>query len=243
MEDGGREGGVGTRSHGGREMLYCACTPGGNDGQVHGLPDFANQFQVEAFFRAVAVHGVQQNLPHAQFLAGAGPLDGVDACGTGTTVGGHLEAAGHGIGVGSGGAAGVDTQHNALRAEAFTEFPQQFGAGNGGGVHAHFIRPGAQQLVHVLHAAHPAADGEGNEHLLGGAAHHVQHGATPGLGSRDVEEGEFVGPLGVVTRGEFHRIARVAQVLEIDSLDHAAVVHVQAGDDAHRNAHETALLT
>ncbi len=50
----------------------------------------------------------------------------------------------------------------------------------------------------------------------------------------DVEEGELVGPLGVVARGDLDRIAGVAQPDEVDALDDAAVLDVEAGDDALR---------
>jgi hypothetical protein len=48
----------------------------------------------------------------------------------------------------------------------------------------------------------------------------------------DVEEAEFVGPGGVVDAGLLHRIAGIAQVDEVDALDHPPVLHVEAGDDA-----------
>ena len=51
-------------------------------------------------------------------------------------------------------------------------------------------------------------------------------------GRRDVQEHELVGSVGVVARGEFHRVAGVAQVLEPDALHHAAGVDVEARDDA-----------
>ena len=41
-------------------------------------------------------------------------------------------------------------------------------------------------------------------------------------------------PSRVVGRGQFDGIACVAQVLEVDALDHPAVVDVQARDDADR---------
>jgi hypothetical protein len=49
---------------------------------------------------------------------------------------------------------------------------------------------------------------------------------------RDVEEAELVRAGGVIGNGRFDRIAGVAQIDEIDTLDHAAVFHVEAGDDA-----------
>ena len=48
----------------------------------------------------------------------------------------------------------------------------------------------------------------------------------------DVEEAELVGAGRVIGDGRFHRIAGVAQIDEIDALDHAAVFDVEAGNDA-----------
>src|SRR6185312_7490766 len=48
----------------------------------------------------------------------------------------------------------------------------------------------------------------------------------------DVEEGEFVRAGGIVGDRGLHRIAGVAQVDEVDAFDDAAVLYVQAGDDA-----------
>ena len=47
----------------------------------------------------------------------------------------------------------------------------------------------------------------------------------------------FVGALFVVAARDFHRIAGVADVDEIHAFDHAAVVHVQAGNDAFGETH------
>jgi len=48
----------------------------------------------------------------------------------------------------------------------------------------------------------------------------------------DVEEAEFVGARGVIGDRGFHRVAGVAQIDEIDALDHPAVLDVEAWDDA-----------
>ena len=47
----------------------------------------------------------------------------------------------------------------------------------------------------------------------------------------DVEEDQLVGALGVVAGGQLDRVAGVAQVDEVDALDHPAGVDVEAGDD------------
>jgi hypothetical protein len=48
----------------------------------------------------------------------------------------------------------------------------------------------------------------------------------------DVEKGQFVGTGGVIGDGRRDRIAGVAQIDEVDPLDHTAVLDVEAGDDS-----------
>ena len=54
------------------------------------------------------------------------------------------------------------------------------------------------------------------------------------VAGRDVEEDELVGALGVVAGGLLHRVARVAQRLEVDAFHHPAAGDVEAGDDPPR---------
>jgi len=65
----------------------------------------------------------------------------------------------------------------------------------------------------------------------------VEHGGSLPRRGRDVEEGELVRALGVVDAGHLDGIARVAQLAEVDALDHPAGVDVQAGDHPDRYAH------
>jgi hypothetical protein len=60
----------------------------------------------------------------------------------------------------------------------------------------------------------------------------VQDQVAPVAGGGDVQKGELVGALLVVARGNFDRIAGVAQLNKVDALDNAAAGHVQAGNDA-----------
>src|SRR6185295_16675058 len=80
--------------------------------------------------------------------------------------------------------------------------------------------------------ADAAADGERHEDLLGDAPHHVEHDLAALVAGADVEEDEFVGALLLVAPRHLDGVAGVAQVDEVDALDHAAAVHVQTGDDA-----------
>ena len=62
--------------------------------------------------------------------------------------------------------------------------------------------------------------------------HHVEDDAAVLVGRGDVEEAELVRTRRVIGLGDLHRIAGIAQVDEIDALDDAAVLHVEAGDEA-----------
>ena len=80
--------------------------------------------------------------------------------------------------------------------------------------------------------AHAAADGERHEAALGRAVDHVEDGAALLVARGDVEEAEFVGAGLVIGGGGLDRIAGVAQIDEVDALDDAALLHVEAGYDA-----------
>ena len=89
--------------------------------------------------------------------------------------------------------------------------------------------------------ADAAADGQRDEHLARGAGHHVHHGVALVARCGDVEEDQFVGALLVVAVGQLHRIAGIAQVDEVDALDHAAGGDIETGNDAfgeHLQLHE-----
>ena len=88
--------------------------------------------------------------------------------------------------------------------------------------------------LHVvdLDGAHAAAHGQRHEALFGGPCHDVEDGVAVLVARRDVEEGELVGAGGVVDPRLLDRIAGVAQIDELHALHHAAVVHVEARDDA-----------
>ncbi len=78
--------------------------------------------------------------------------------------------------------------------------------------------------------ADAAADGERDEHLLGGALDDVDDRVAV-VGRRgDVEEHELVGAFGVVARRELDRVARVAELDEAHALHDATGVDVEARD-------------
>src|SRR5690348_14745727 len=86
--------------------------------------------------------------------------------------------------------------------------------------------------MHVLCAAHAAADSERHEAALRSAAHHIEDGAALLVARGDVEEAKLVGASFVVSGSCLDRIARISQVDEVDAFDDAAFFHIKAGDDA-----------
>ena len=71
--------------------------------------------------------------------------------------------------------------------------------------------------------AHPAADGQRHEALLGGAADEIEQRAAVLLAGGDVEKAELVRAGRVIGPRRLDRIAGVDEIDEVDALDDAAV--------------------
>jgi len=132
----------------------------------------------------------------------------------------------------------VRREHQDLRAEPFGDLGDEPRPRDRRRVHPDLVRAGPQQRVDIGHGPHPPADGQRDEDLLGGAANDVVGGLSVRAARGHVEEGELVGALAVITVGELDRIARVAQVAEVDALDDPAGVDVEAGDHPDGDGHD-----
>ena len=104
--------------------------------------------------------------------------------------------------------------------------------GNGGRVETGFVRAGVEQPSHIIYRSHPAPHGQWDEYLRGHRFDHVQDQATIVAGGCDIQKGELIRALLVVTRSNLHRIARVAQLNKVDTFDDTATGDVKAGDDS-----------
>jgi len=129
-------------------------------------------------------------------------------------------------------AARVDRHHDALVAVFLGCFAHELRPRHGGRVDRDLVGAGQQQAADILHLAHAAAHRERHEALLGRAADDVQDGVAVLVAGRDVEEGELVGAGGIVDPRLLDRIAGIAQADELHALHDAAVLDVEAGDDA-----------
>ena len=108
---------------------------------------------------------------------------------------------------------------------------------HGGGVDRHLVGAGVEQASDVLDGAHAAADRERHEAALGRALDDVEDVVAVLVARRDVEEAQLVGAGRVIGGSGFDRIAGVDEVDEVDALDDAAVLHVEAGNDAGLQGH------
>ena len=127
---------------------------------------------------------------------------------------------------------GVDGHHDALRAEFVGGFLENSRRADRGGVDRDLVGAGAQQRADVLDGAHAAADGQRHEADLGGARTTSSMVPRPSWLAVMSRKHQLVGAGRVIGDGRFDRIAGVAQIDEIDALDDAAVLDVQAGNDA-----------
>jgi hypothetical protein len=236
VEDAGGQHRVGPGVHRRREVRNGARATAGDQGQAHLSPDGRDELQVEAVPGSVSIHRVEQDLPRTKLGGPCAPRDCVQPCPLPTTVCGHLELARDRAGFVAP-TPDISGKDQNLGAEAIRDLGDQIRPGDRRGVDPHLVCPSAQQTVHVVHGPHAPTDGQRDEHLLGGPAHHVKGGLAIAAAGRDIEEGQLVGTLLVVSLCQLDGITRIAQVLEVDPLDDSAGVHIKAGDDPYRDTH------
>ena len=202
----------------------------GDHRHIDGVDHRPGQPQVEAGPGAVAIHAGQQDLARAEPHYFLRPRHRVDAGRRPAAV--HVDLPGIDRVL-----LGVDGGDDALRAEASGRFREQFRIRHAGGVDADLVGAGVEQRADIVDGVDATADRQRNEHLRGDRLDHVVEQATVLDARADVEKGEFVGALFIVAPGDLDRVARVAQVDEVDALDHTSVGDVEAGNDALGEAH------
>src|SRR5690606_13766607 len=102
----------------------------------------------------------------------------------------------------------------------------------GGGVDRDLVGAVVEAAGGLFDRADAAGDGEGNVEPAGDVAQPaVVEGAAVGTGGDGVED-QFVGARVAVAGGEGGGVAHVEVALEAGTLDHAAVLDVETGDDA-----------
>ena len=135
---------------------------------------------------------------------------------------------------------GVDGDHDALAAELLRRLAHEPAVGDGGRIDRGLVGAGEQQVADVVGGADAAADRQRHETDFRRAPHDVEQDPAVFVARGDVEKAEFVRAGLIVGDRAFDRIAGVAQIDEVDALDDAAVLDVEAGNDARLEGHGTA---
>ena len=135
---------------------------------VDGVGDRARQLQLVAVLGAVAVHAREQDLPAPRSTPSRAQSTRVASRRRAAAV--HV----HAVAAAVVPAPRVDGQHHALGAEHRGQLAQQLGPRHGGGVDRHLVGAGVEHRLGVLDRAHPAADGEGDEDVVGAAARQLR---------------------------------------------------------------------
>ena len=182
--------------------------------------------QIEAVTGAVAIHRGEQDLPCPQRGCGDGPRDHVVSGWGASPVQENLPT----FAVGS--SFCVDCDHDALGTELGREVGDQLGSLHRCGVDRDLVSPGAQHHAGIVDTANAAADSEGDEHLLGGSPHHIDHRVAVIGRRRYVEEDELVRAFRVIAGSQLHRVAGVSDVDEAHTLDDPSTVDIETGNDS-----------
>src|SRR4029079_6519441 len=127
---------------------------------------------------------------------------------------------------------GINRHHDALIAELFCRFLHKSAPADRGSVDRHLVGSVRELFAECVDRPHTAADRKRHEAGLRCTRHHVVDRVAVFMTCGDVEEAQLVGACRIICDGRLDGIAGVAQIDEIDALDHSAVFHVEAGNDA-----------
>ena len=119
-----------------------------------------------------------------------------------------------------------------MLAEFLGTLRDELAAIDGGGIDRNLVRTRFQKPADVVGRAHAAADGQRHEAARGRPLDDVEDRVAVLVACRDVEKAELVGTGGIIGHGGVDRVARIAQVYEVDAFHDAPVGDIEAGNDA-----------
>ncbi len=210
-------------------MVFGSGAAGGDDGYADGIGDRAGEFEVVAVLATVTIHAGEQDFARAARYALFGPFNRVEFGRVASAVRVDFPTLGRIIGIV---APRVDGEDGALATKLLGAFVEDVGVGDGGGVEGNLIGPGVEHLAHIGGRADAAADGQRHKYLFGDATDNVDHRVAFVARRGDIKKDEFVGALRLVGLGTLDGIARIDQVDELYTFDHAATGDVETGNNS-----------
>jgi hypothetical protein len=207
-----------------QKVVRFAGAPGGDHRHMRRPRNGARQLAVEALLDAVGIHGSQQDFSRAQFFAAGRPRYRIDAL---------IVAPAACVDVPRSGSAPprVNREHHGLCAEFHAQLGNQFGTPYGRGIDRDLVGAAGQDAARIRYRAYAAAHRQWDKDLARGSRHHSRHDLARVARGGDVQEDQFVGAFLVVTIRQLDRVPGIAQVHEVNALNHTAAGDVQARDD------------
>ena len=205
-------------------MLFLSCTATGDDRDHQVVSQSCQCLVGIAFLHAIVIHTGKQDLSRTAFLGFMSPFK-ESAFHTFPTAF-HIAVPAVGI------EAGIDGTDTYLRTKLTGDLIDELRSADGSRVHAHLISSRMEQSFHILQGIDTAAHSKGDVDLLSHTCHHLCEGLTTFERGGDIEEHQLVGTSIAVGFPQFHRVACMAQVDKVRSLDGLSVFDVQAGDDS-----------
>ena len=135
----------------------------------------------------------------------------------------------------------INRQNDGLRAEFPRQFGNELGPFHCRRVYGDFVCPSAHHGASVLKRANAASSGKRNGQFRGDTPDGSEKSRAVVARRGNVQHHQFVGAFGVITRRQSAGIAGIAQSNEVDALDDAFAVGVEARNDAMRQAHAAIL--
>src|SRR5215208_5983480 len=207
------------------EMFEPAHPTAGDDRYCDSIRDRPRQVDVKSELGAVSVHRCQQYFPGSERSHFTSELKGSNAGRPAAPMGKNFPAAGRG-------SFGVNSNDNALAAEASRRAADKGRVANRCGVDRYLVGTGKQKSADIVQGSYAAAYGQGHKALLRGCTHDIEQNTAVLVAGTDVEKTEFIGTGMVVSGSNLNRIASIAQVSEFRALDDAAILHVQTWDNS-----------
>ena len=105
-------------------------------------------------------------------------------------------------------------------------------------VNTDFIGAGIEHATNIFRRANAAANGQGDKYLTGNLFDNMDDGIAVVMRRGNVQKGYFVGAFSVITPGNFHRVAGIANIDEFYAFDDSTVIDIQAGNNTFSQTHD-----
>src|SRR3989344_1451436 len=211
-------------SQGRAHVFERARAPRGDDRNIHRIGNFLQKLDVVSVFRPVFVHRGEEYFARSALFSLPRPCDNLQRSLFAAAFQEHFVCTVFLF--------RVYRNDDALLPEGARGIADEVGILHGGGIERDFVCPKLKQSPYLLDGADAPAYREWNEDLLCHRRGDVEYRLAPFLGWTDIEKNNVIRALFGILFAERHRITDHLQVDERDTLDHLAVLDVEARNDA-----------